>query len=881
MSLISRIANAFRPDCVNRDLDEELQSHLDEAAEHGRDPAEARRAFGSVLRQREASREFKLITWLDALRADVVFGWRQLLKHKIPSAAAVLSLALAIGACVSAFRLVDALLLRPLPVASPERLYVLTYEVKDFAGKPDIGDSFEYPHFRRLRDAVKDQAELMAIANANRIDLTYGSDREMEKAYCQYVSGWTFRAFGLKPLLGRLLTSNDDVTPGAHPRAVLSYDYWQRRFGRDPKAVGRFFRLGNDSFEIVGVLELGFTGTETGTLTDVFVPIMMNKAAIEDLGWSWFRTWVQVRPGHSPDVVRQQLQAASRAFREEKAKTFTGGQSQRTIEQYVNAPQFLEAASAGVSGLQKKYRQPLAILGVLVALVLLIACANVANLMAAQAAARAREMALRVSIGAGRWRLVQLVLVESVLVALLASALGGLFTWWAAPFVVGAINPPGNPARLLLPADWRVAGFAVLLTLVVAVLFGLMPAWRASAVKPVSALKGGEDPHARRRLMNVLVAVQVAFCFFVHFTAGLFVTTFDRLSHQPTGFASERLLILEAVVEAEQPTAHWDQVVDQLRSVRGVESVGLSVWPLMSGNGWINVVSINGPPREDIQPYLLRVSPGWLATMKIPMIGGRDFRVDDPYPGKAIVNESFAQAFFEGKNPVGKSFARPVDGKKPSQFEIVGYVRDARYRNMREAIRPTAYFPFRFGNGKSDWGRFIVRTASQDPLAMAQLLRQEVSRARSEFRVSNVNTQVELVRSHTLRERLLAMLALFFASVALVLAAVGLFGVLEFSVQQRRREIGIRMALGAQSFDVVRRVTVEVFSMVLIGAAAGLATGVASERYLETLLYQVKATDVTMLTLPAVTIFAAAMLAALPPVIRAVRIDPARMLRAD
>ena len=881
MSLITRIGNAFRPDRVNRDLDEELQSHLDEAVEHGRDPVEARRAFGPVLRQREASREFKLVTWIDALRSDVIFGWRQLLKHRIPSAAAVLSLALAIGACVSAFRLVDALLLRPLPVASPERLFVLTYQVKDFTGKIDIGDSFEYPHFRRLRDAVKDQAELMAIANANRIDLTYGSDREMEKAYCQYVSGWMFDAFELRPVLGRLLTSNDDVTPGAHPRAVISYDYWQRRFGRDPKAVGRFFRLGNDSFEIVGVLERGFTGTETGTLTDVFVPIMMNKAAIEDLGWSWFRTWVQVRPGHSPDLARQQLQAASRAFREEKAKTFTGGQSKRTIEQYVNATQFLEPASAGVSGLQKKYRQPLVILGVLVALVLLIACANVANLMAAQSAARAREMALRVSIGAGRWRLVQLVLVENLLVALLASALGGLFAWWAAPFVVGAINPPGNPARLLLPADWRVMGFAVLLTLAVAALFGLMPSWRAAAMKPVSALKGGEDPHARRRLMNALVAVQVAFCFLVHFTAGLFVATFDRLSNQPTGFASERLLILETVAEAEQPTAHWNQVVDRLRSVRGVESAGLSAWPLMSGNGWVNVVSIGGTPREDVQPYFLRVSPGWLATMKIPVIGGRDFRLDDLYPGKAIVNESFARAFFDGQSPVGKSFARPMDGKKPAQFEIVGYVRDARYRNMREAIRPTAYFPFHFGNDKTDWGAIIVRTAAEDPLTMAQLLRQEVSRARSEFRVSNIETQVELVQSHTIRERLLAMLAIFFASVALLLAAVGLFGVLEFSVQQRRREIGIRMALGARSFDVAFRVTVEVFGMVLIGAAAGLAAGVASERYLETLLYQVKATDPTMLAAPVVTIFTATLLAALPPVIRAVRIDPARMLRAD
>ncbi len=282
MSLLSRIGNAFRPDRVNSDLDEELQSHLDEAAEHGRDPAEARRAFGSVLRQREASRESKLVTWLDALRSDVVFGLRQLLKHKIPSAAAVLSLALAIGACVSAFRLVDALLLRPLPVASPERLFVLSYEFTSHTGKIESMDSFTYPNFRRLRDAVKGEAELMAISYPGRINLTYGAGGEVESAYRQHVSGWTFTTLGLKTSAGRLLSANDDVKPGAHPQAVLSYDYWRRRFGLDQQVVGRSFRIGDDLYEIVGVVERGFTGTETGTFTDIFIPVMMNAQSIEN-----------------------------------------------------------------------------------------------------------------------------------------------------------------------------------------------------------------------------------------------------------------------------------------------------------------------------------------------------------------------------------------------------------------------------------------------------------------------------------------------------------------------------------------------------------------------------------------------------------------------
>jgi hypothetical protein len=262
-----------------------------------------------------------------------VFGWRQLLKNKVPSAAAVLSLALAIGACVSAFRLVDALLLRPLPVASPEHLHFLTIQQAD---KKDTSDSFEYPHFRRLRAAVKGDAELMAISYAGRIDVTYGSDQDTEKAYRQYVSGWLFGVFGLKPAVGRLLTANDDVKPGAHPYAVLSYDYWQRRFGRDPKVVGRSFRVGNDSYEIVGVLERGFTGTETGTLTDIFIPTMMNSKAIGEMGWSWFRTWVQLSPGANVDVVLQKLQAAMRAFREEKVKLFKGTPQQQ-IERYRSA----------------------------------------------------------------------------------------------------------------------------------------------------------------------------------------------------------------------------------------------------------------------------------------------------------------------------------------------------------------------------------------------------------------------------------------------------------------------------------------------------------------------------------------------------------------
>src|SRR5882672_5945221 len=269
MSLWTRISNVFRGDRLRRELDEERESHIEEAIRQGRDPLEARAAFGSALRQREESRDVKLVAWLDSLRADAVFGWRQLLKKKVTSAAALLSLALAIGSCTSAFRLIDALLLRPLPVTKPEQLYSLARKGIGFDGKPQTFDGWAYPSFSLMRAAVKDQAELLAISYMENGDLTYGSDQEMEKARLQCVSGRMFGSFGLRPALGRLLTENDDLQPGAHPYAVLSHDYWTRRFGQGPAVIGRTFRMRDRLYEIVGVAPQPFTGTETGTIIDV------------------------------------------------------------------------------------------------------------------------------------------------------------------------------------------------------------------------------------------------------------------------------------------------------------------------------------------------------------------------------------------------------------------------------------------------------------------------------------------------------------------------------------------------------------------------------------------------------------------------------------
>jgi hypothetical protein len=318
----------------------------------------------------------------------------------------------------------------------------------------------------------------------------------------------------------------------------------------------------------------------------------------------------------------------------------------------------------------------------------------------------------------------------------------------------------------------------------------------------------------------------------------------------------------------------------------GVEKVGLARWALLGGGSWNNFVSVNGAAPNGVLAYFLSVSPGWAEAMKIPFIGGRDFRPVDTYPGVAIVNETFAKEFFHGEDPVGKSFDMVIFQGKRIPCEVVGVVRDAVYRDIHDPIVPQAYFPFASAGAKGelqpvDQGTFVVRTRSANPLALASILRREIPRARPEFRVRNIRTQAELVEAQTIRERLLAMLALFFAAVALLLAGIGLYGVLDYSVVERRREIGIRMAIGAQAGDIARRIAFEAFAMVAVGALAGLAVGMASVRYVQTLLYQVNPTDPGMLVWPWLTILAATVLAALPAIFRAVRIDPAAMLRAE
>jgi predicted permease len=822
--------------------------------------------------------------WLDALRFDLTYAWRQLIRHRTASAAAILSLGLAIGATTGAFRLLDAVVLRTLPVAEPERLFMVTLNRPGASDPSGYRDDFDYREFREYSAVIRDTADSLLVGLAARIPVTFSSPDETERVYRQYVSGNVFPAFRLVPALGRLLSPADDVTPGGHAVAVVSYDYWTRRFARDPAIVGRTFLAGGRRYQIIGVAPRGFTGTEPGRLTDVFIPSQMNVAALNSPGWSWFRLWVRPKDGIAPEQVRQALQGTLTRNLVERARTLPADTPADQLNAFLHEQVGLVPAGGGTSGLQRTLRQPLFVLMGLGILVLLIACASVANLLATRASSRGREFALRVSIGSQRSRLVQLVLVESALLAALASVAGMTFAEWSTPFVVSLFAPPDDPVRLVLDLEAGTMAFAAALTFAVAGALGLVPALRASGVSPLGAIRRDDDRVSPRRVTGALVASQMAFSVFVLFVATLFGATFTRLANRSTGFSDRNVLVLETLARGHAGTpAAWAGVAATLRGLPGVEAATASGWAPLTDNRWRGAVRIGD---RRVETFFLDVSSGFFATLGIGQASGRDFRAGDVPPGldaagraragMGIVNDAFARAFFDGNDPVGRTVTLRQDGDVDAPMTIVGLVHDAMYRSVRDPIRPIVYVPMT----DRDNGAVIVRTAG-DPLALAATIRSGVRLANADFRVSDIGLQRGLFRRQIVRERLLATLSLFFAAVGLLVAAVGLYGVLHAAVDQRQREIGIRLALGAGAWHIVRRVTLAMLGLAGLGAAIGLAGGVTFGRLIDALLFRVTPTDAFAIATPIAILAAAAVLAALPPVLRATRMDPVRILRSE
>ena len=899
MSLWSRMANVFRSGRVQRELDEELQFHVDErtreliAAGMPRDAAarEAARRLGSPLRLREESLDVKMMPWLDSLARDVRLGLRMLRRSGAVTVAAVLSLSLALGACVAAFALVDALILRPLPVHEPHRLIYLTYPT--YTPERPEGDTFNDPLFLQLRDAARGRADLFAMSTQVLRQVRFaGGSGEKERVRTQFVSGDAFERLGVRPVAGRLFTGQDDLKPGAHPVAVVSHAFWQRRFGGDPAALRESFALEGSSrlgaemaFTIVGVAPPGFAGVEPGRPTDLWLPYAMyNPRAFGNADFGWFRIFARLQNGVRPQEAESVLHAAFTAFRRDGAARIGAGpgRSPEELARFLNTPLYVRSAANGPSPLRRQFERPLWILAAIAALVLLIAGSNVANLFLARTAAREREMALRLSIGAGRSRLIQQLLVESGLVAIAVCVLGLAIAAIAAPSVVGMLALPDDPVQLELRADWRFAGVAAALAVLITGLVGVVPALRASGVSPMGTQNlASSRASARTAVMRPFVAIQVAFGLAVLFAGSLLVMSFARLASVDPGFATSRVLLVSLepvrrVDPAEQRTALM-RVIDRLREVPGIAAASSAEFNAL-GRAWTHFVRLPGGT-ANLEVTMSPVTDGFFETMRIPIVAGRGFVRGDMRAGQStaiVVNESFAARYFGRESAVGRSLpARFGDMGESDLHEVIGVAADTRY-DVRKPAAPTIYIPLTLRNS----GTLHLRLAS-DADAIAARIRDDIRAVAPSFRVTAISTQADVVARTMMRERLLALLSGFFAIVGLVLAAVGLYGVLSYSVVQRTREIGIRVALGAARRTVVAMMLADAGRPTALGAAAGVAAGLYLSRFFETLLFEVTPFSFWSLALPLATIFGTALIASVLPALRASRVDPAVALRHE
>ena len=890
MSWLSRFVSVIRSDRLNRDLDDEMRFHLDARTEEYAKAglsieearAQARRQFGSPALLRDASRDIKLLPRLESILRDVSFATRLWRRNKLVTGAALVSLSLAVGACTAAFSLIDALILRMLPVDDPQALIYVALRVPT---EDRDGLAFNYPLFREMRVASSRQVRLFALSDQAKRDAVFDDRGHAEKVYAQWVSGEAFAILGVKPALGRVLASTDDINPGQHPVAVLSYDFWTRRFGRHPDVLGRWVTIREQPLHIVGVAAKGFTGVEPGIMTDVWAPTMMwDDRAIADSGTRWFRIWGRMQAGVAHEQARTVLQTVFTGFAREQAAS-RPEESPDRLNQLLNTRVHLRSAATGPSGLRQDFARALWVLGAIAALVLLIAAINVASLLVARAAARQREMALRTSIGAGRGRLIQQAVIESGLLALTSCALGAVLSVVATPKLVAMISTSWTTVRLDVQPDWRIVLFLGAVSIFVMFVFGLAPALRAAAVPPADALRSGGGRHATAvGSFRPLVAAQIAFSFVVLFAGGLCLTSFVKLVRTDLGFDASNIVLVNVTASSpgqnqEPPLAPWIALLERLEHTPGIESASLSRWGLFTGSGRNKSVRMPGRPVDAYTPWYMPVSPGFLRTMRIPLVAGRDLQWRDfvpDLPTAVIVNESFAKRYFPGESAIGKRFFRIDGGATMVAQEVVGVAKDAKYTDLREPAPPTVYDPYRPQNVAA----IQVRTRLDMDALMTTLLA-EVPRAHAAFRLGDVTPQSTIVNNHLVRDRALAVLSAFFSLVAIVLVVVGVYGLLSYTVLQRTREIGIRLALGAQPAQIVALVLWGIGGLTLIGLVLGGIGAAVTGRFMTTLLFDVTPSDMWSIAAPLICLLVACAVAAVLPAHRAARIAPATALTVE
>jgi predicted permease len=818
--------------------------------------------------------------------SDLRDAFRALKATPVVTVVAVLSLALGIGANTAIFSILDSLMLRTLPVRAPERLVVL--------GIKDGRDSWTYPIWEEIRDRAEIFEGAFAYASS-RFNLARSAQTEYVDGF--WASGRIFDVLGVPAILGRTFTEADDRRGGGPdgPVAVISYRYWQARYAGAADAVGQTLTIERVPYTIVGVTPPDFFGIEVGRTFDVAIPfgteplVRGKESALDRRSNWWLNILTRLKPGQSIEAATAALRGVQPQIRE---ATIPPNYRPEDKAQYLSDAFSLIPAATGNSYLRDRYRTALLTIMAVVGLVLVIACANIANLLLARATARRHEMSVRLALGASRLRLIRQLLTESLLLAGCGAALAILFARWGAALLVRQLSTSTNTVFLDMGTDWRVLGFTAFIAVATALLFGTAPAFRASGVTPNEALKErgrGVVGDGRFGLGNLLVVVQVALSLVLLVGAGLFVRTFTSLSNLPLGFDRDPILVanvslVRAGVEPAQRPELYERLRQAAASLPGVARAAASVVTPVSGSTWgyaVERVDDRTIPDKDRSVYVNVVSPGWFLTFGTPLLAGRDFTDHDTKTGVQviIVNEAFVRKFLNGQNPLGHRIRQPEFPDRPAvDQEIVGYVKDAVYRSLRAPVPATMYVPLPQQAQPPPGIAISVRAAGGSPA----LLTKSVAAA-----LANVNPNVtmtfrslaEQVDSSLIQERVVAMMSGFFGALALLLAGLGLYGVTSYAVSRRRTELGIRMALGAAPGGVVRLVLRRVAILVGAGVAVGSALSWVSSRFVATLLYGLQPRDPVTLAGAAVVLAAIGALAGWLPARRASRIDPARVLR--
>ncbi len=897
-TLFHRISHLVRPGRLESDLDEEIRFHLqaetDDGLRRGLSPGEARaralRNFGGVTRARETYRETAGLPAFEIVLQDLRYCLRTLRRSPGFTATAVLSLALGIGANTAIFSLLNALVLRSLPVPDPERLVQFVYTIPK-TGPDNWNSYFGYPQLQRFQAQSRTLSGVFGGNWSGRLNLLYRGTSSLAQG--SLTTGNFFATLGTTPQYGRFFTPDDD-RPDAGV-VVLSDNYWRTRFAADPSLVGAALTVNQVPVTVIGIARPEFTGVQTGSAPDLWLPLhILDRMKPDPKRWTEpFTSWISIvgrlRPGVALAQAQAELDIIHRRQLEEQLAAYpqlATGNLRRFVRE--SRLELRPAARGVVSGIRHAYEFPLELLMAVASIVLLVACANVANLLLARASGRRREIAVRLSLGAGRGRIVRQLLTESVVLAAAGGSLAIVLAWWGSVALVRMISTGDAAAPLDTHPDWRIFGFTAAVSLLTGILFGLAPALRATRIDPAPALKEGARAGGRAsyRLDRLLVVLQVAFSVVLLTGAGLFVRTLDRLWKVDVGYHRENVLMFSvdaglAGYKPDRAGAVYRAILERLSALPGVRSAAASiVRPVDDAFSLVDRVNeVDGrtlPEREWVHVAWNGISPAWFATVGTPILLGRDFdlRDDETSPPVVIVNETLAARLFPGQNPLGHRLAGAA---------IVGVVRNALYEGAHDQPKPLLYRP-QFQHGKEQeyrWGFESFELRYSPGANLLPLLRREVAAVDRNLPLFRVRTLEAQTGQSLLKERLLATLSTFFGGLALLLACLGLYGLMAYAVTRRTAEIGIRLALGAQAPQVAWLVLRDTLGLIAAGVVCGVPLSLWAARYAQSLLFGISPADPSAIALAAALLAAAGALAGLLPVRRALRVDPLTALRIE